>query len=104
MTGELPAQKASNAENISIWWRHHVEVGLKMFNDSYSFVKYSIVFQQITHTLKSFIFKFWLVQNIIQTNLCMSQRLGSNRIACEISFILEVVIIGLINTLFSTRW
>ena len=22
-TGEFPAQKASNAENISIWWRHH---------------------------------------------------------------------------------
>ena len=25
MTGEFPAQKASNAENVSIWWRHHVE-------------------------------------------------------------------------------
>ena len=24
MTGEFPAQKASNAENVSIWWRHHV--------------------------------------------------------------------------------
>ena len=24
MIGEFPAQKASNAENISIWWRHHV--------------------------------------------------------------------------------
>ena len=23
MTGEFPAQRASNAENISIWWRHH---------------------------------------------------------------------------------
>ena len=23
MTGELPTQRASNAENISIWWRHH---------------------------------------------------------------------------------
>ena len=23
MTGEFPAQMASNAENISIWWRHH---------------------------------------------------------------------------------
>ena len=23
-TGEFPAQKASNAENFSIWWRHHV--------------------------------------------------------------------------------
>ena len=22
VTGEFPAQKASNAENISIWWRH----------------------------------------------------------------------------------
>ena len=23
MTSEFPAQKASNAENVSIWWRHH---------------------------------------------------------------------------------
>ena len=23
-TGEFPAQKASKAENVSIWWRHHV--------------------------------------------------------------------------------
>ena len=25
-TGEFPAQMASNAENVSIWWRHHVMV------------------------------------------------------------------------------
>ena len=24
-TGEFPAQMTSNAENVSIWWRHHVE-------------------------------------------------------------------------------
>ena len=24
-TGKVPAQMASNAENVSIWWRHHVE-------------------------------------------------------------------------------
>ena len=24
VTGEFPAQIASNAENVSIWWRHHV--------------------------------------------------------------------------------
>ena len=23
VTGEFPAQKASNAENVSIWWQHH---------------------------------------------------------------------------------
>ena len=26
-TGEFPAEKASNAENVSIWWRHHVVTG-----------------------------------------------------------------------------
>ena len=25
-TGEFPAQRASNAENVSIWWRHHANV------------------------------------------------------------------------------
>ena len=24
-TGEFPAQMASNAENVSIWWRHHAD-------------------------------------------------------------------------------
>ena len=24
VTGEFPAQMASNAENVSIWWRNHV--------------------------------------------------------------------------------
>ena len=28
-TGEFPVQMASNAENVSIWWRHHSEVELK---------------------------------------------------------------------------
>ena len=23
LTGEFPSQRASNAENVSIWWRHH---------------------------------------------------------------------------------
>ena len=25
VTGEFPAQRASNAENVSVWWRHHVQ-------------------------------------------------------------------------------
>ena len=29
VTGEVPAQRASDAENVSIWWRHHV---YKAFN------------------------------------------------------------------------
>ena len=30
VTGELPAQRATNAENISIWWRPHDSVGLAL--------------------------------------------------------------------------
>ena len=26
VTGEFPTQRASNAENVSIWWRHHVYI------------------------------------------------------------------------------
>ena len=30
VTGEFPAQRASNAENVFIWWRHHVSTCLKV--------------------------------------------------------------------------
>ena len=30
VTGEFPAQRASNAENVSIWWRHHVIFNTKL--------------------------------------------------------------------------
>ena len=41
MTGEFPAQMASNAENVSIWWRHHVMklvavVGVKRIQQDYN--------------------------------------------------------------------
>ena len=33
VTGEFPAQMASNAENVSIWWRHHANVPLPCSDD-----------------------------------------------------------------------
>ena len=27
-TGEFPAQMISNAENVSIWWRHHEDIDI----------------------------------------------------------------------------
>ena len=37
LTGEFPAQRASNAENVSIWWRHHVYHSLDMIAYIYHF-------------------------------------------------------------------
>ena len=39
--GEFPAQRASNAENVSIWWRHHGEKG-DMVNNDISFDRFSV--------------------------------------------------------------
>ena len=43
--GEFPAQMASNAENVSIWWRHHV-------NSSSSFVKTDFYLSVLWHATK----------------------------------------------------
>ena len=62
-TGEFPAQMASNAENVSIWWRHH-ETSImpsvatiltrlqRVFQVSYG--KYiALLFSQTINTLRS---------------------------------------------------
>ena len=50
-TGEFPAQMASNAENVSIWWRHHDTL---VFIPGYYLLQYSNprLFPKCTH-LKS---------------------------------------------------
>ena len=44
-TGEFPAQRASNAENVFIWWRHYdslsVTLALQLIRDS-NFVAFSV--------------------------------------------------------------
>ena len=32
VTGEFPAQMASNEENVSIWWRHHAALQILKYN------------------------------------------------------------------------
>ena len=34
VAGEFPAQMASNAENVSIWWRYHVNIHI-VYNQAY---------------------------------------------------------------------
>ena len=36
MSGEFLSQMASNAENVSIWWRHHDKI-LRLFNGTYMY-------------------------------------------------------------------
>ena len=42
VTGEFPAQMASNAVNVSIWWRHHAIASINYFAKFLSCPKYFI--------------------------------------------------------------
>ena len=50
VTGEFPTQMASNAENVSIWWRHHVqrsvhhELGYYIINPIYLTETNSVIY------------------------------------------------------------
>ena len=35
LTGEFPTQRASNAENVSIWWRHHVKLNFGTYSSRF---------------------------------------------------------------------
>ena len=42
VTGEFPAQMASNMENVSIWWHHHVtKISIRI--QEHSFRKKSVI-------------------------------------------------------------
>ena len=43
VTGEFPAQRATNAENVSIWWRHHVYIFAFLCRAIAYWLKFSIL-------------------------------------------------------------
>ena len=57
VTGEFPAQMASNAENVSIWWRHHDTptsvLCYAILNTSQVLFPFYII-HYITHKLKKY--------------------------------------------------
>ena len=52
LAGELPAQMASNAENVSIWWHHH-EMGIPLY-----MLEHLVILKS---DYQSFLFILWLV-------------------------------------------
>ena len=42
VTGEFAAQTASNAENVSIWWRHHVNEKPEMYGMAGNWIDWKI--------------------------------------------------------------
>ena len=47
VTGEFPAQRASNAENVSIWWRRHKSADVLLHSDLCQLLSYNWRFHSI---------------------------------------------------------
>ena len=78
-TGEFPAQMASNAENVSIWWRHHV-----LRHHAYTFVlvalfretqKYFCVFVYFSILRWRRYFNSFLMEDV---HLCEANNMGAD--------------------------
>ena len=64
LTGEFPAPRASNAKNVSIWWRHH---DLSHWN-----VKTARVYRPIYRTKWRLCYWYYMSQNTLSRKLHIS--------------------------------
>ena len=85
-TGEFPAQMASNAENASIWWRHHV------FRNGVAIIILILILLPLTSITLSkqwCIFKIFITQLIIW-HMMYTQMLNLGREITNISYVPSV--------------
>ena len=101
-TGEFPAQMASNAENVSIWWRHHPLyvhgiMAIVVPDDSLALILIRV--SQLTGTVQTinifFIHVFFSSSNIFKNVLSIR----FSKISWNLSVILEQVVTPLETTL-----
>ena len=63
-TGEFPAQKASNAENVFIWWRHHGYAPFLFYN-TYGKI-YAVDLYCVFHTSGTILLPVWIRSELHQ--------------------------------------
>ena len=63
-TGEFPAQMASNAENVFIWWRHHV-IGIRIGKFDFIHPRGVDILPSLTlETIKESYFLWFYISNV----------------------------------------
>ena len=68
MTGEFPAQRASNGENVFIWWRHHM---LRRDKEENTYHLYTLFQHVLDNSMKKI---------TIVTNKYIAQQTGAIRV------------------------
>ena len=73
-TGEFPAQMASNADNVSIWWRHHEDVAA--FSVIFFLNQMDRVVTILLHGRLGTFYLAWLTSSSRDINLILSDCSG----------------------------
>ena len=73
VTGEFPAQRASNAENVSVWWRHHMFnlAIVEVFTNSIPYTDGLVQDCSFTWSFMVTIYLSWSVQLWSRSVLCI---------------------------------
>ena len=71
MTGEFPAQRSSNAENVSIWWRHYGDLPMIFTSDAHR--KYLNLANRLTSDQNCFSLRYFL-----HAHMCFNTRIEEN--------------------------
>ena len=98
-TGEFPAQRASYAENVSIWWRHHdkkIYDGLScaflillllIYKPDRTLIKHSDTFHLDLYNIRAHFKPYWILLNEIalaDTLWALSSKLNKQLVDCNI--------------------
>ena len=73
---EFLAQMTSNAENVSIWWRHHVEISPRHNAPEVSVMITMLATAQGSDTDQNTIQNAFIVQHILYHTICMHRAIG----------------------------
>ena len=81
-TGEFPAQMASYAENVSIWWRHHdISAARKLYIDGWLQERRNSIANSVVFCLFADCYNLWSgLQLILHVFLYKERRCKSKRI------------------------
>ena len=84
VTGEFPAQRTSNVENVSIWWRHHEVLHEIWIADEF---RRDVIYQYVAGVQRSYIQRFdkkiWrgehaMIDDIMCANVSFWQKSENN--------------------------
>ena len=71
MPGEIPVQRASDAENVSSWWRHHGSTRMWLYRNEHGMIQFLKTFQTTSRIHNFALISLSCAHNVRSVDLLM---------------------------------